>query len=199
MIINLNIPHILVISWMTYKRAIGNRRSTHTHCWPPSRIRMFVYFLILFTYRYAEAAPILVDRADVSQDLNSPLQLKRTLFGITWSCISTVIICAWTSVHPNVPPPNQWKARWNRLWLMFWMIIAPELVLAWAVRQFFAAREIRDEYNRSRPGRSSNYSHDVTMWLQWWPRSAKVEAMDVSSWPYGRNGRVHLCWSRGQR
>jgi hypothetical protein len=26
--------------------------------------------------------------------------------------------------------------------LMFWMIIAPELVLEWAVRQFFAAREI---------------------------------------------------------
>ena len=55
-------------------------------------------------------------------------------------------------MHPNVPPPNPWKARWNRLRLMFWMIIAPELVLAWAVRQFFAAREIRDEYNRRYPG-----------------------------------------------
>ncbi len=32
---------------------------------------------------------------------------KRTLVGIIWSCILTVIICAWTSVHPNVPPQTQ--------------------------------------------------------------------------------------------
>ena len=31
--------------------------------------------------------------------------------------------------------------------LMFWMVVAPELVLAWAVRQFFAAKDIRDTYN----------------------------------------------------
>ena len=119
---------------------------------------MFIYFLvsILVNYRSAEAAPILVNRADTPQDLTSSIQLKRTLFGIIWSCISTVVICAWTSVHPNVPPPNQWKARWNRFKIMFWMVIAPELVLAWAVRQFFGARQIRDEYNRSRPGKSSN-------------------------------------------
>ncbi len=77
---------------------------------------------------------------------------KRTLFGIIWSCISTMIICAWTSVHPNMPPPNKWKARWNRLRIVFWMIVAPELVLAWAVRQWFAAREIRDAYNERHPG-----------------------------------------------
>ncbi len=50
------------------------------------------------------------------------------------------------------PPPNKWKARWNRLRIMFWMVIAPELVLAWEVRQRFAAREIRDAYNERQPG-----------------------------------------------
>ncbi len=35
---------------------------------------------------------------------------------------------------------------------MFWMIIAPELVLAWAVRQLFAARDIRDYYNSHHEG-----------------------------------------------
>jgi len=38
---------------------------------------------------------------------------------------------------------------------MFWMIIAPELVLAWAVRQFYAAKDIRDAYNNSRVGEKS--------------------------------------------
>jgi len=32
------------------------------------------------------------------------------------------------------------------------MIVAPELVLAWAVKQFFAAKDIRDTYNESQPG-----------------------------------------------
>ena len=108
---------------------------------------MLVYFLS-YVILNVEAAPIFIDQKEASN--LSPSQ--RTLLGIIWSCVSTIIICAWTSVHPNVPPPNPWKARWNRLKLMFWMIIAPELVLAWAVRQFFAAREIRDEYNRRYPG-----------------------------------------------
>ena len=110
---------------------------------------MLLYFLFYVLYSYVEAVPICIDRAETAQESNSPLQ--RTLAGIVWSCVSTIIICAWTSVHPNVPPPNPWKARWNRLRLMFWMIIAPELVLAWAVRQFFAAKEIRDEYNNRYP------------------------------------------------
>jgi len=32
------------------------------------------------------------------------------------------------------------------------MIVAPELVLAWVVRQFFATKDIRDTYNVSQPG-----------------------------------------------
>ena len=38
---------------------------------------------------------------------------------------------------------------------MFWMVVAPELVLAWAVRQFFAAKDMRDAYNNSREGEKS--------------------------------------------
>ena len=116
--------------------------------------QMFVYFLIsvLVSYNGDEAAPTLVDRPDVES-----LQSKQTLFAVILSCISTIIICTWNSVHPNVPPPNKWNARWNRLALMFWMIVATELVLAWAVKQLFSAlRQIRDEYNQSRRGRSDN-------------------------------------------
>jgi hypothetical protein len=115
---------------------------------------MFFYFLvfILLNYGNVDAMPILMDYTIATTTDDSKLVMRRTLFGIIWSCLSTIIICAWTAVHPNVPPPNRWRARWNRLKTMFWMIIAPELVLGWAVRQFFAAREIRDEYNSRHPG-----------------------------------------------
>ncbi len=74
----------------------------------------------------------------------------RTLFSVAWSCILTVFICAWTSVHPNVPPQSRIGGLLTRVKLMFWTIVAPELVLAWAVRQWFGAREIRDIYNQHR-------------------------------------------------
>jgi hypothetical protein len=81
-------------------------------------------------------------------DATNQQQPPRTLFGVAWSCILTVFICAWTSVHPNVPPRGRMGGLLARVKLMFWTIVAPELVLAWAVRQWFAAREIRDIYNR---------------------------------------------------
>ena len=71
---------------------------------------------------------------------------QRTMFSIVWSCLSTVLICAWVSVHPNIPPRSQKRALWRRVRMMFWTIIAPELILAWAVRQWFAARDVVEEY-----------------------------------------------------
>ena len=117
---------------------------------------LITLFSVLSAYNVS-GAPVAFDLAVRDEPLSSESgkslsQLKRTLFGIIWGCVSTTILCAWTAVHPNVPPRSKWKARWNRLKLMFWMIVAPELVLAWAVRQFFAARDIKDTYNESHPG-----------------------------------------------
>ena len=118
---------------------------------------MFLYLLLPVLSAYNNA-PAMFDLATRDEPLcpeSCKCQLKRTLFCIIWSCLSTTILCAWTAVHPNVPPRRKWKARWNRLKLMFWMVVAPELVLAWAVRQFFAAKDIRDTYNYSREGERS--------------------------------------------
>ena len=130
----------------TYKES-----SKHTKAF-----NMFIYFLISIFLNHitSQAAPVICECANALLESRGPGPLPRTLFGIIWSCVSTILICAWTAVHPNVPPSNRWKARWNRLRLMFWMIVAPELVLAWAVRQYFGAREIRDEYNRMHPSES---------------------------------------------
>jgi len=118
-------------------------------------ILLFAVFSVLSAYN-ARGAPVGFNDLPARDEPLSPEgyknQLKRTLFGIIWACVSTTILCAWTAVHPNVPPQSKWKARWNRLKLMFWMIVAPELVLAWAVRQFFGAKDIRDTYNESHPG-----------------------------------------------
>ncbi|KIK53902.1 hypothetical protein GYMLUDRAFT_103216, partial [Collybiopsis luxurians FD-317 M1] len=69
---------------------------------------------------------------------------SRTLIQIVWSCISVLIACAWVSVHPNVPGPDEssWKVLQNRIGLMVIGLIAPELLVLWAARQWFAARKL---------------------------------------------------------
>ena len=90
---------------------------------------------------------------------------ERTLFDIVSNCVSTIIICAWVSVHPNVPPSGYWKGLWGRVQTMFWTIIAPELILAWAVRQWYGAWEIKDTVNGSEESLFAGLKRTVEGWF----------------------------------
>ena len=147
---------------------------------------IFLYALLSVFSTYKASGAVAFDLATRDGPLSPESnmgQIKRTLFGIIWSCLSTTILCAWTAVHPNVPPQNKWQARWNRLKLMFWMVVAPELVLAWAVRQFFAAKEIRDAYNSSREGKCGQLLLEVKI-----AHAVNFEQEDQS----GANGHWHM-------
>ena len=73
---------------------------------------------------------------------------KRTQYEIVWNCLTTIIICTWVSIHPNIPPQHKGHLGvfWRRIKLMLWSLIVPELILGWAFRQWLAAREIEKEY-----------------------------------------------------
>ncbi|KAF5318142.1 hypothetical protein D9619_012228 [Psilocybe cf. subviscida] len=66
----------------------------------------------------------------------------RSVTSILWSCLATVFACTWVSVHPNIPHPNAtaWKIRRHRLFLMICGLIAPEVIILWALRQWMGAR-----------------------------------------------------------
>ncbi|KAJ7890845.1 hypothetical protein B0H14DRAFT_3700399 [Mycena olivaceomarginata] len=76
----------------------------------------------------------------------------RTLFSIVLGCLTTIFVCTWVSIHPNVPPPNQGRIALlaRRLRLMLVGIIAPELMVGFAARQFWGARSFSTEFNVSR-------------------------------------------------
>ncbi|KAJ6533588.1 hypothetical protein B0H19DRAFT_1272237 [Mycena capillaripes] len=86
--------------------------------------------------------------AESCDDINN----CRKLFDIVWGCLATIFAATWVSVHPNVPPPDQsWLALfWRRLRMMLVAIIAPELMVGFAVRQFFTAWWYSKEYNISK-------------------------------------------------
>ncbi|KAJ6449521.1 hypothetical protein C8R45DRAFT_144611 [Mycena sanguinolenta] len=76
---------------------------------------------------------------DSCNDINN-----RSLFSIVWGCLATIFACTWVSVHPNVPPPDQsfLQLLWRRLKMMLIAIIAPEIMVGFAARQFLGSRSL---------------------------------------------------------
>ncbi|KAJ6544462.1 hypothetical protein B0H19DRAFT_857478, partial [Mycena capillaripes] len=70
----------------------------------------------------------------------------RKLYDIVWGCLATIFACTWVSVLPNVLSPNKSNLSlfWRRLKMMLIATIAPEIVVGFAARQFFAARNLSE-------------------------------------------------------
>ncbi|KAJ7587103.1 hypothetical protein C8J56DRAFT_91584 [Mycena floridula] len=74
---------------------------------------------------------------------------NRMLFDIIFGCLATIFACTWVSVHPNVPPPGQGvlERTLRRLLMMLFAVVAPEIVVYFAARQFMFARQFVKEFN----------------------------------------------------
>jgi len=72
----------------------------------------------------------------------------RSIYGILWSCLSTIFTCTWIAVHPNIPAPgdSRWAVLRRRVAIMGFVLLAPEMVIIWAGRQHFAARHFAKKY-----------------------------------------------------
>lgn len=68
----------------------------------------------------------------------------RSLYDVVSTCLITLFACTFVSTHPNVPDcsiPKQ-SSILNRVQLMLLALLAPELLVSWALRQWFVAREV---------------------------------------------------------
>lgn len=93
----------------------------------------------------------------------------RTLQGLVQSCILTILACVWFAVHRNIPGPRinhpQHSNFFVKIALFIWhkilaqrqaaivfvvALLAPEWILAWALRQFLAARALTKELEEAR-------------------------------------------------
>ncbi|KAF9441395.1 hypothetical protein P691DRAFT_812841 [Macrolepiota fuliginosa MF-IS2] len=73
----------------------------------------------------------------------------RTTSGILWSCLATIVACTWSAVHPNLSGPRDsgFQRLRRRVTTMICIIIAPEFVAIWAMRQRLAARRLKKDFN----------------------------------------------------
>lgn len=76
---------------------------------------------------------------------------ERTLWNIITSCLTTLFACAWTAIHPNMPGPVDGGVAVGirRLGIIILALVAPEIVVMWAVRQFFAARMVQKRFEEA--------------------------------------------------
>ncbi|KAF8057002.1 hypothetical protein FPV67DRAFT_1728972 [Lyophyllum atratum] len=115
---------------------------------------MFSILLLVYLFRsigIAVPLPVTHGAITLERDLETcscPSE-QRTIWTIVWGCLATVFTCTWVSVHPNMPAPEDpaWKVAKRRAGLMIWTIIAPELVILWALRQWLASRLLADKYS----------------------------------------------------
>jgi hypothetical protein len=79
---------------------------------------------------------------------------NRSLYGILWSCLSTIFACTWIAVHPNIPAPrdSSWEILGRRLAIMGYILLAPEFVIFWAARQHYGACYLTKKYEERHTG-----------------------------------------------
>lgn len=116
---------------------------------------LFAYALTQGSFSEAGPVPTFLQR-DVVDSYNDQ-DSRRTVYNIVWSCLSTIFLCTWIAIHPNIAfrpekPRVGWfeKGIWDplvhflsyKLPLFLWALLVPEYILAWAVRQYLMAGEI---------------------------------------------------------
>lgn len=76
--------------------------------------------------------------------LTSDPTSQRSLWDILWSCIATIFACTWIAVHPNIPAVDDTLVvvAFRRAGLMLCGLVAPEIIILWAMRQWYSARKI---------------------------------------------------------
>ncbi|KAF8641281.1 hypothetical protein AX16_010060 [Volvariella volvacea WC 439] len=87
--------------------------------------------------------PVCVVAAAITASRCDPTR-TRTIFDILYSCIGVILLCTYISIHHNIPDQeDSWaKVTWSKLRTTLYALIAPEMVIMWAIRQRVMAAKI---------------------------------------------------------
>ena len=112
--------------------------------------------LIVALFYIANAPTLAASLSDLSSSnatsvlvSNSTASTKqRSTWEILWTCLATIFACTWVSIHPNIPSSKDGRIRiaFQRLELMVWAILTPEMIIFWAMRQWRHARVLTKVY-----------------------------------------------------
>lgn len=97
-----------------------------------------------------------------------PSNNTRTLWNIIWSCGVTLFACAWTAIYPNIPGMDEKRLAifFRRILIVIMVLIAPELILTWASRQFSSAIAVKKQFNDAlgaQPAEAHDHHPDIEL------------------------------------
>jgi hypothetical protein len=101
---------------------------------------MLFVITVSILVNFIQAHPI--PKLDVDQFPPSTGRDTRTIWNIVWSSLVTLFACIWVAIHPNVPAfADGTKAKLGqRAKLLLTAVIAPEIIIMFAMRQWICAR-----------------------------------------------------------
>ncbi|KAG2116848.1 hypothetical protein DEU56DRAFT_163778 [Suillus clintonianus] len=107
--------------------------------------------MILYLVGVIQAAPT-TNTTTTSEDFEATSFTNRTLSNIISSSVLTIFACIYSAVHPNIPSPKDspFCILRRRLGIMIVALIAPELIVVWAMRQRISARRVTKRFKKSR-------------------------------------------------
>ncbi|KAF9555526.1 hypothetical protein CPC08DRAFT_711929 [Agrocybe pediades] len=92
--------------------------------------------------------PDAVFSSSFPRDVDPTPPCPRQRIQIIWTCVATILAASWVSVHPNIPDAKESRIKktLRQIELMIWAILTPELLIFWAMRQWYAARLMKREF-----------------------------------------------------
>lgn len=113
-----------------------------------ARLQLLTAILLLAMVIYAAPIPHIPERVDWKN-----IPVSRETLTILFSCSAALLLCVWTGVHLNVDPGANNKSKKTHIeaiskfvgklaWATI-ALLAPDIVLTIAVRQFLVAYEYR--------------------------------------------------------
>lgn len=131
---------------------------------------ILLFVLILLFRRYGTYGAPVPTLATTTWEPESTLHIRnnlsngcqtRTLWNILSSCLATTFACTWVSVHPNVPlhGDGRWSFVKRRAFLVFFSMLAPEVMIMWAFKQWRGAVMICQLMKDARPQIRKSFNH----------------------------------------
>ncbi|KAE9386645.1 hypothetical protein BT96DRAFT_867855 [Gymnopus androsaceus JB14] len=102
---------------------------------------MYLLILLLSIIRTGISLPTTLGAVNASDSQTDSDVSIRTTSGIAWSCITTIFACTWTAVHSEIPVyhASGSEVLWERVKTLVVALVAPELVVIWAINQRISA------------------------------------------------------------
>ncbi|KAG1896994.1 uncharacterized protein F5891DRAFT_562754 [Suillus fuscotomentosus] len=113
---------------------------------------LFCIFLYLIEVIQASPTPNTTNTTTTNDSFKAPSFTTRTLWTIISSSVLTLFACIYSAIHPNIPSPKNsswYHILWRQLGIMIMALIAPELIVTWAMRQLFSAHQVTRQFKES--------------------------------------------------